>query len=263
MQARDVITTNVVTVKPTAGVRDIAKLMVEHCISGLPVIDASGHLVGIVTDGDLYRRTELGTDKKRSNWLEFFGLDSTPAQNYVQAHGHTASDIMTTRVFAVTPETPLRQIADLFERERIRRVPVVADDLVVGIVSRANLVQALISTPAEDTRAHLSDQRVRDLVIAEYKRLPWGMPAEGNVIVTNGVVHLWGLVASGVELNALRVAAEGIPGVKGFEDHTFRYFGDVGVRQRVPSQLVVEEPDYVAAEQVPESNGARHAAELG
>jgi CBS domain-containing protein len=246
MQARDIMTTNVVTAKPTESVRDIAKLMIEHHINGLPIIDVSGHLVGMVTDGDIYRRTELGTDKKRSSWLEIFCLDNTLAQEYVGTHGHTASDIMTTRVFAVTPETPLRQIADLFERERIHHVPVVVDGLVVGIVSRANLVQALVSTPAEDAQVNLNDQRVRDLVIAEYKRHPWGMPSEGNVIVTDGVVHLWGFVPSGVELAALRVAAEGIPGVKGVQDHTSRYFGSAGMRQRESSLVIVEKPNGTA-----------------
>ncbi|HBK08346.1 MAG TPA: histidine kinase [Acetobacteraceae bacterium] len=249
MEARDVMTTHVVTVTPETDIRNIARIMIEHHISGVPVTDTLGHLVGIVTDGDLYRRGELGTDRQRSSWLELFGLDSKLAREYVGTHGHTAADVMTTRVFAVTPETPLRQIADLFERERIRRVPVVANGHLVGILSRANLVQALVSTPAEDARLTLSDQQIRDLVIAEYKRLPWGMPSEGNVIVTGAVVHLWGFVPSGVELDALRVAAEGIPGVKRFEDHTFRYFGDVGDRQRVPSELVVEEPTAATPEQ--------------
>ena len=243
MQARDVMTSQVVTVTPDADIGKIARIMTEHRIGGVPVTDAAGNLVGIVTDGDLYRRSELGTDKQRSGWLEIFGLDSGPAHDYVAAHGHTAADVMTTRVFAVTPETPLQQIANLFERERIRRVPVVVGNHLVGILSRANLVQALVSTPGSDRDPALSDQQIRDLVIAEYKRLPGGMPAEGNVIVTDAVVHLWGFVPSGVELDALRVAAEGIPGVKHFQDHTFRYFGDAGGHQRAPSELVVEQPE--------------------
>lgn len=115
--------------------------MVEHQISGLPVVDAAGRLVGIVTDEDLYRRVELGTGKQRSSWLEIFGLDRTQAREYVAEHANTAADVMTIWVFSVTPQTSVRQIADLLERERIRRVPVVADGAVVGIVSRANLVQ--------------------------------------------------------------------------------------------------------------------------
>jgi CBS domain-containing protein len=190
------MTTDVVTVAPDTNVRDIAKLMIERRISGLPVVDAAGHLMGILTDGDLYRRTELDTDKQRSSWLELFCLDSTMARDYVTGHAKTASDLMSTQVFAVTPQTTVRQIADLFERGRIRRVPVVENGVVVGIVSRANLVQALASAPTEDRQAQLNDRHVRDLVIAEYKRLPWGMPSKSNVIVTDGTVHLWGLVPS-------------------------------------------------------------------
>ena len=248
MRAQDIMTTDVVTVSPDTDVRAIARLMIERRISGLPVVGPAGHLIGILTDGDLYRRTELDTDRQRSSWLELFGLDNDLARDYVTAHAKTASDVMSTRVFAVTPQTKVRQIAALFERERIRRVPVVADGMVVGIVSRANLVQALSSAPVEDIQVNLNDQRVRDLVIAEYKRLPWGMPSEGNLIVTNGVLHLWGYVPSGVQLDALRVAAQGIPGVKGFEDHTFRFFGDVGARPRVQSEVIVEKPDDAAVE---------------
>jgi CBS domain-containing protein len=107
MRALDIMTTDVVTVSPETGVRDIAKQMVEHHISGLPVVDVAGRLVGIVTDGDLYRRVELGTGKQRSSWLEIFGLDSTQAREYVAEHANTAADVMTTRVFSVTPRVPV------------------------------------------------------------------------------------------------------------------------------------------------------------
>jgi len=242
MKARDIMTNDVLTVNPGTDIRAIAKLMIDHHISGVPVVDATGHLVGIVTDGDLYRRTELGTERKRRNWLEIFGFDTRQAEDYVASHAHKASDLMTSQVHAVSPEATVQQIADLFERKRIRRVPVVVDNRVVGIVSRANLTQALASAPREDTRVTLSDRRVRDLVLAEFKRMPWGPPHEGNVIVTDGVVHLWGYYPSDAELRALRIAVEGIPGVKGFEDHTYRFVADTGGRQRKPSEVTVEGP---------------------
>lgn len=251
MRAQDVMTLDVVTVEPTTDVREAARLMVEHHISGLPVIDKSRRVVGIVTDGDLYRRTEVGTDKQRHSWLELFGLGSSPVHDYVEAHGHSVGDVMTTRVFAVAPNTSLRLIADLLEREHIRRVPVIADGVLVGIVSRANLMRALISIPIEGDQMPLEDQRVRDLVVAEYKRLPWGVPSEGNVIVTDGVVHLWGFVPSETELDALRIAAEGIPGVKGFHNHTFRFFGDIGAHHRAPSQVIVKDSDDTVLEVTP------------
>jgi len=114
---------------------------------------------------------------------------------------------------------------------------------VVGIVSRANLMQALTASPVENLEANLNDRHVRDLVIAEYKRLPCGMPSEGNVTVADGVVHLWGYLSSDAQRDALRVAVEAIPGVKGFEDHTYQYFGDAGGRQQRPSRIILEEPD--------------------
>jgi CBS domain-containing protein len=221
----------------------VARLMLEHRISGVPVVDRGGQIVGIITDGDLYRRAEAGSEKQRGTWIDLFTRDSRLAHEFVAAHGHTAADIMTTRIFAVTPEMPLRQIADLFEKQRIRRVPVVSDGALVGIISRANLVQAFISTTKEDARLTLSDQRIRDLVIADYKRLSWGMPSEGNVIVTDGIVHLWGYVPSAVELDVLRIAAQGVPGVKGFEDHTFRYFGEAEGVDRPKSSIVISGPD--------------------
>jgi CBS domain-containing protein len=242
MRARDIMTTDVLTVAPGTEIREAAKLMVDHHISGLPVVDAAGHLAGIVTDGDLYRRTELGTERKRRSWLEVFGFDTRQAADYVASHAHTVGDVMTSHVQAVSPETAVQQIADLLERARIRRVPVVVDDRVVGIVSRANLVQALAAAPQEDTRIRLSDRRVRDLVIGEFKRMPWGPPHEGNVIVTDGVVHLWGYYPSDAELDALRVAVEGVPGVKGFEAHTYRFAADTGGRQHKPSEVTIEGP---------------------
>ncbi|HBK08345.1 MAG TPA: hypothetical protein DDZ81_21265 [Acetobacteraceae bacterium] len=247
MRAQDIMTKDVVTAKPNTPVRDAAKLMVKHRISGLPVVDASNHLVGIVTDGDLYRRAELGTGKQRHGWLKTLGLDGTWAEAYVEAHGRTVHDVMTADVTAVTPATTIRQIADVFERKRIHRVPVVAGGKVVGIVSRANLVQALAAISPEEFDQKRNDQYVRDLVIAEYRRLPCGLPSEWNVIVKDGVVHLWGFVPSLANLAALRVAAEGIPGVKGFVDLTFGYSGPVGSRENLHSQVTVVEADDAVA----------------
>ena len=198
----------------------------------------------MVTDGDIYRRAELGTDKRRdTSWLELFSSSASLAEDYVEAHGRTAQDVMTADVIAVAPETSLRQIADLFESKRFRRVPVVKDGVLVGIVSRANLVQALALAPTEEAESALTDRRIRDLILAEFARLPWGLRSEGNVIVTNGVLHLWGFVSSDAELAALRVAVEAIPGVKGFEDHTVRLFGEIGRRSRKQSTVTIVEPE--------------------
>lgn len=239
MHAQDIMTREVVTVKPHTSVREAAKVMVNHRISGLPVVDASHRLVGIVTDGDLYRRAELGTERQRGGWLKTLGLGGKWAESYVEAHGRTVEDVMTTDVIAVMPATPLSQIADVFEKKRIHRVPVMAGSKVVGIVSRANLVQALAAIPPRAADRDRNDQSIRDLVIAAYRRLPCGLPTEWNVIVRNGVVHLWGFVPSLANLAALRVAAEGIPGVKGFVDLTFGYSGPIGSREILQSHVTV------------------------
>jgi CBS domain-containing protein len=244
MQAQDVMTTPVVTVHPDTPLKEIAKTMIERRIGGIPVVDARGTLVGIVTDGDLFRRAELGTEKQRDGgWLEMFTAGVQSAEDYVAARARVASEIMTTDVIAVAPETPLRQIADLFETKRIRRVPVVKDGVLVGIVSRANLVQAFAALSSQERDDRLADRRIRDLVLAEYARLPWGPRSEHNVIVTNGVLHLYGLVSFESEATALRVAAEAIPGVKGFVDHTVRLFGEIAAPPRKRSTVTVIGPE--------------------
>lgn len=243
MRAQDVMTKDVIKVRPDTSVREIATLMIEHRIGGLPVVEESGRLVGVVTDGDLYRRAELDTDRRRESWLDMFTSQAVEADDYVEAHGRTARDVMTTTVIAVAPATTLRQIADLFETRQLHRVPVVVDDRVVGVVSRADLVRALASMPATESEDRLTDRRIRDLVLAEYRRLPWGLKAGRKIMVTDGVLHLWGIVSSDADLAALRVAAKAIPGVRGFEDHTIRLSGDDGIRPRDPSQIVLVEPE--------------------
>jgi CBS domain-containing protein len=219
------MTTEVISVSPDTPVRDLAQMMAEHRISGVPVIEASGQLVGIVTDGDIYRRSEIGTDKVRRGWLQSFLTENNEIKDYARAHGQTARDVMTSETFAVDPDTSIQEVADILEMHRIRRVPVMKDDHVVGIVSRANLVQALAALPQAKAPESLNDVQIRDLVLAQFARLPWRTGADRNVIVENGIVHVWGAVLSETEVVALRVATENIPGVTGFADHLARWPG--------------------------------------
>ena len=239
MEAHDVMMSPVVTVRPSTPVRDIARLMVEKGISGVPVTEADGRLVGMVTDGDIYRRVELGTEGRGGGFLASLLGDRSDASLYVEAHGRTARDIMTPDVIAVAPDTTLRQIADLFETMKIHRVPVMDDAVLVGIVSRTDLVRALASMPEAGGERGLDDRRIRDMVMAEYKRLPWGLRSDGNVVVTDGVVHLWGYVPSEDEQEALRVAAGEIPGVKAVEDHTIQFLGDAGAHPRISTKVTM------------------------
>ncbi|HME26252.1 MAG TPA: CBS domain-containing protein [Acetobacteraceae bacterium] len=224
MRAIDVMTPNVITVDPDTSVQALAALLSEKGISGAPVVDASGRMIGIVSEGDLLHRAELGTERRSERrsawWLEHFA--SGLARDYVKSHGRTARDIMTRDVVTVTEDTDLADVATLLETKRIKRVPVVRDGKVVGIVSRANLVRALAATTAAPTSDTGDDDRaIRDKLLAELGRQEWAAKVWAqDVIVSGGVVHLWfGSDEPEERRQAVRVAAENIPGARGVEEH--------------------------------------------
>ncbi len=239
MFAIDVMSSPVITVEQATSVGEIARLMSERRITGVPVVDAAGKLVGMVTDGDLCRRAELGTERNPEGLLDRLFNTRPDAHDYVEARGRTAADVMTREVYAVRPETPLNRVADVFEARRIRRAPVIDDGKLVGIVSRADLVRSLAANVQDAPPANLTDRQVRDLVMAEFKRLSFGLRSEGSVIVQDGVVHLWGFVPDETERRALRIAVEAIPGVKAVEDRTGRFFQPFGVDAKSPSKVTV------------------------
>lgn len=220
MRAQDVMTADVICVTPDSTVQAVAKLFLERHISAAPVIDARGCLIGIVSEGDLLRRVELGTERRRSWLREFISSNHTLASEYVKAHARHVRDIMTVNVATVSETTPLVEIADLLERRRIKRVPVVRNGKPVGIVSRANLVQALATFDSDaERRTTGNDQTIRAQLLAELKSRRWGDTNPGNIVVLDGVVHLWGYPFSDAHRQAFRVAAEGIPGVEAVVDH--------------------------------------------
>ena len=222
MLAIDIMTPAVITAGPETSVAELCRLMLESRISALPIVDKQGALVGMITEGDLLRRYESGTDKKRSRWAEMFVSDATLAAEYVKSHGRTAKDLMTLDVVTVDESTPLRTIADMFESRGIKRVPVLREKRLVGMVSRANLLQALMASEQAaggqaTAVAPTDDAAIRAKLVAEFADKPW-RPA--NVIVRHGIAHLWGEITSEEERAAMRVAAENTPGVKGVKDHT-------------------------------------------
>lgn len=221
MRAVDVMTRKVITVWPGTTVREAARLFADNHISGAPVVDDEGRLLGMLTEGDLIHRAEIGTQAgRRSWWLELFASTQNLAATYIKENARLVKDVMTSNVFTVKETTPVREIADLLERHRIKRVPVLYDGELMGIVSRANLVKALASVP-KDTRPGTpdTDQTLREAVIGELSGHRWALAAE-NVIVNDGMVHLWGVVTSPEQARAMCIAAEKVPGVKGVEDHT-------------------------------------------
>ncbi|CAE6752386.1 CBS domain-containing protein [Paraburkholderia aspalathi] len=220
MRALDIMTPSVVTATPDMTIHDAARLFVDNRISGMPVVDANGQVVGIVSQGDLLHRVETGTcHGKRSWWLEL--LSSSPrgeAARYVKEHGHVVGDVMCDRVISIPEDMPFQQIADLMERRHLKRVPVLKDGKLVGIVSRSNLIRALASVaPAVDSASH-DDASLREAIVMEMHGQRWGLPKQG-VLVTDGVAHLWGVIESEEEKRAIRIAAEGVPGVKRVESH--------------------------------------------
>ncbi len=219
MNAAAIMTHDVVTVPPDMPVPDLVKLLLARGISGAPVVDKDGALVGMVTEGDLVRRAELGTARKRGGWAAFFTGTAVLAREYVRSHGLLVSDIMTAGAAAVGPDATLAEVADLMESRNVRRVPVVSDGHVVGIVSRANLLRAWASLPKEAAPVAANDTAIRDALLAELAEQHWSRRPENTVVVNDGVVHLWGLAATEEEKRALELAAMRTPGSKGVESH--------------------------------------------
>ncbi|MBX6424586.1 MAG: CBS domain-containing protein [Variibacter sp.] len=219
MKAADVMVRDVVTIRPDSGVQDAARLLLENRISGLPVVDDEGRLVGIVSEGDLMRRPEAGTEPRHSWWLELVTPNEALAREFTKTHARKVADVMTRAVITAAPETPLGEIARLLEKHRIKRVPVVQDGRVVGIVSRANLLQALASFAEAPSATAVEDSALREAVLSRLEAQPWARLALVNVIVRAGTVDLWGIVGSQAERTALRVAAEGTPGVRAVNDN--------------------------------------------
>ena len=221
MKARDVMVSPVISVKPSCTVKEVAKTLLERRISAVPVVDDSGKLAGIVSEGDLMHRAEIGTQRRHSWWLRVLTGDDALAAEYTKAHARTVAGVMTRDVITASPDTPLHEIAALLERRSIKRVPIVRDGALLGIVSRANLLQALASSH-KDLDVQLSDTAIRDRILAHLNNQPWAHTLLLNVTVNGGVVDLWGITGSDAERKAIRVAAESAPGVTAVNDHLVR-----------------------------------------
>ncbi len=219
MKAADVMTKGVRAVPPGTTVRAAIRLMLDVHISGLPVVDSEGKLVGLVTEGDLLRRSELGTEKQRPGWLAFLRGPGRGAEGYVRSHARRVEDLMSIDVVSVDEDTPLEDVVQLMEKHRIKRVPVVRGDALVGIVSRADLLRPLLAAlDAADAVPPCSDKDMLAAMQAEIARQGWAPKVGLDVSVTDGVVCLAGIIDDDRERWALRVAAENLPGVRGVRD---------------------------------------------
>lgn len=222
MRAMDVMVRDVVTAKPDDDVAEAVKLLAEHDISALPVVDDDENVVGVISEADLLHREEIGTEKQRPWWLEAVTPATTLAEEFAKSHGRRVEEVMSTEVIYASEDTPLGEIATLLERHRIKRVPILRDGKLVGVVSRSNLIQALASSQAQTGAAAPagadSDRKIRLELLDRLDDQTWTDFGERNVIVSDGVVHLWGLVGSEEEHKALLALAEGVPGVVSVSD---------------------------------------------
>src|SRR5262249_34914582 len=220
MIARDIMTKDVCTLAPTTSVLEAAQLLVERRISGAPVVDGAGRVIGIVSEGDLIRRAELGTEREWSGWREFLMAKRTLAHEFIRSHATKVGDIMTAPVWTVSEETSLAELAELFEKKNIRRAPVVRDGKLAGIVSRADMVRALLQCWGN---AHpptaVADEAIRQAILDHAGSERWSDTAMLNVEVHHGAVELYGVADSDDVAKALEVLAESMPGVRSVHNH--------------------------------------------
>jgi CBS domain-containing protein len=221
MKAMDVMVRDVVTVSPDDDVAVAIQLLADYDISALPVVDDDENVVGVISEADLLHREEIGTERKRPWWLEAVTPASKLAGEFAKSHGRRVAEIMSTDVVFASEDTSLGEIATLLERHRIKRVPILRSGKLVGIVSRANLIQALASSQARVGAAGSgadTDRKIRLQLLDRLGDQDWTDFGECNVIVSDGIVHMWGLVGSAEEHKALLALAEGVPGVVSVSD---------------------------------------------
>ena len=213
MKGRDVMVRDVITIGPRDSVAHAAKLIAQNDVRAVPVIDDQGRLVGIVSEGDLMNREEIGTEIHHPWWIEAVTPGATLAAEFAKSHGKRVEEVMSENVITATEDTSLADIAALLERNRIKRVPIMQHGKLVGIVSRSNLVQALASNGAASTASLDPNRVIREELLSRLEQQSWTDFGSRNIIVSDGKVHLWGLVGSPAERTALIALAEDVPGV--------------------------------------------------
>jgi CBS domain-containing protein len=218
MRAHQIMTRPVITVTPDTTIVDAANTMLQKHISGLPVVDAAGKLVGIISEGDFIRRSEIGTQRKRGRFLKFILGAGQEAVDFVHEHGRKIAEIMTPEPLTIGEETPLEEIVRLMEKNNVKRLPVIRGDKIVGIVSRSNLLQAVASLAREFPDPTADDDHIRNRVIDALAKNDW-CPFGLSVIVRNGIVHLSGVITEERSRQAAIVAAENVTGVSKVHDH--------------------------------------------
>ena len=230
MIVADVMNRNVISIAPDATVEQAAKTMLDRHISGLFVVDAKGELAGIVTEGDLLRRDELGTQRYRPWWLRILVSPGRQAADFTHTYGRQVKDVMTPDVIAVAVSTPLEEVVETMEKHRIKRVPVVENQRVIGVVSRSDLLRYLIGHARQTSHAATDDPTIRTTILDALEKQAWAPVTSLNVTVAKGVVDVWGTITDGNERRAICVVVENTPGVTKVHDHLVTiepYYGTV------------------------------------
>jgi len=226
MRAHQIMSRPVITVTPDTTIVEAANTMLQKHISGLPVVDATGKLVGMLSEGDFVRRSEIGTQRKRSRFLRFILGPGKAASDFVREHGRKVSEIMTTEpLLTVGEETTLEEIVELMERNNIKRLPVISNDKVVGMVSRSNLLQAVASLAHQVPDPTADDDHIRSRIVHAIEKTDW-CPSGLNVIVRDRIAHLSGVILDEEARQAAVVAAENVEGVTKVHDH-LRWFDTI------------------------------------
>ncbi|HLZ01126.1 MAG TPA: CBS domain-containing protein [Bradyrhizobium sp.] len=218
MRAHQIMAKDVITVRPDTSIVEAARLMLEHHISGLPVLDERGKLIGIVSESDFLRRSEIATQRRRPRWLQFFIGPSREANEFIHQHGRKIGEVMTRDLVTVAEDTGLEELVSLMEKNDVKRLPVVRGERLVGIVTRANLLQAVASLAREVPDPTADDDHIRDRITRAIANTGW-RPIGLQVTVRNGVVHLRGIIVNDGSRQAAIVAAENVAGVKEVHDH--------------------------------------------
>ena len=219
MKARDLMTRKVRTADLTTPVRKLVDLMVSYKVSAVPVVDAQRRVLGIVSEGDLLRRAEIGTERRRSWWSRLINDPADDARDYVKSRGSKARDVMTRPVISVSATTSAADIADLMEKWHVKRVPVVHAGKLIGIVSRRDLMRAIGVAQPADTKPSLNDKVLRENLRKQIAKEDWVDSALVNFIVEKGRVEIFGVVSSMAQADAVRVMAEGVKGVRAVKNN--------------------------------------------
>jgi CBS domain-containing protein len=234
MRAHQIMTRRVITAKADTAIVDAANLMLQQHISGLPVVDETGRLIGIVSEGDFIRRSEIGTQTPRIRWLDFIMGAGKSALEFVREHGRKVGEIMTQDgLYTATEDMPLEELVRLMGRQNVKRVPVVRGDTLVGIVTRSDLLRAVASLARDVPDPTADDDHIRNRVIAAIEKNEW-QPAQLGVTVRDGIVHLSGMITDERFRKATVVAAENVSGVKLVHDHLYFFDAMSGLSFRSP-----------------------------